>query len=243
MKIYKTDNYYGMSCKAANIIVSQIILKPDSVLGLATGSTPAGIYQQLISKYIKGELDFSKINTVNLDEYIGLDKDNSQSYSYYMEKKFFNHINIPVDNYHLPDGMAKDSEKECKRYDQLIKDLGGIDLQLLGLGVNGHIAFNEPYEYFSKGTQLVALTQSTIDVNSRFFENPNDVPRYSYTMGIKSIMQAKKIILVVNGIEKAEILKQTIYGSITPKVPASILQLHNDVTVVADSKALSLVEN
>jgi glucosamine-6-phosphate deaminase len=241
MKIYKTNNYYEMSCKAANIIASQMTLKPDSVLGLATGSTPEGIYQQLIAKYLRGEIDFSNIQTVNLDEYVGLDKNDSQSYQYFMNKKLFSHVNIPENNYHLPNGMAKDSEEECKRYDKLIEDLGHVDLQLLGLGLNGHIGFNEPNTHFSKGTYLVALAKSTIDANSRFFENYEDVPRYALTMGIKSIMSAKKILLVVNGKSKAKILKEVITGRITPEVPASILQLHNDVTIVADSEALSLL--
>ncbi|NLJ90466.1 MAG: glucosamine-6-phosphate deaminase [Clostridiales bacterium] len=241
MKIYKTNNYYEMSCKAANIIAAQMTLKPDSVLGLATGSTPEGIYQQLIAKCLKGEIDFSNIQTVNLDEYVGLDKDNPQSYQYYMNSKLFSHVNIPEGNYHLPNGMATDSETECKRYDQLIEDLGYVDLQLLGLGLNGHIGFNEPNTHFSKGTYLVGLAKSTIDANSRFFENYEDVPRFAYTMGIKTIMSAKKILLVVNGKAKAKILKEVVTGRITPEVPASILQLHNDVTIVADSEALSLL--
>ena len=241
MRIYKTNNYYEMSCKAAGIVASQITLKPDSVLGLATGSTPEGLYQQLISKYIKGELDFSQVSTVNLDEYKGLDKDNSQSYQYYMYNKFFRYINIKSENYHLPNGMAEDDDEECKNYDNLIENLGFVDLQLLGLGQNGHIGFNEPGDEFPKGTHLVALAQSTIDANSRFFDNYDDIPRFAYTVGIKNIMQAKKILVVVNGKNKADILKQVISGPITPQVPASILQLHDDVTIVADSEALSLL--
>lgn len=241
MQIYKTNNYYEMSCKAANIIAAQMILKPNSVLGLATGSTPEGLYQQLIGKYFNGQIDFSNINTVNLDEYAGLDKDNEQSYNYYMRKNLFSRVNIPEGNYHLPNGMAKESEEECKRYDKLIEDLGGVDLQLLGLGQNGHIGFNEPNEHFSKGTNLVKLTKSTVDVNARFFENYDDVPRFAYSMGIKTIMSAKKILLVVNGSSKATALKQMVKGPITPQVPASILQLHPDVTIVADSEALSLL--
>lgn len=241
MHIYRTENYYEMSCKAANIIASQVIMKPNCVLGLATGSTPEGIYQQLISKYIKGELDFSNVQTVNLDEYKGLNKANNQSYQYYMVNKLFRHINIRPENYHLPDGTAIDGETECKKYDKLINDLGNVDLQLLGLGLNGHIGFNEPDDKFPKGTHLVALSQSTIEANSRFFENYDDIPRYAYTMGIKNIMDAKKIVVVVNGKQKADILKQVVTGPITPEVPASILQLHKDVTIVADKEALSLL--
>ena len=241
MQIYQTRNYYEMSVKAASIISSQMILKPNSVLGLATGSTPEGLYQQLIAKNLRGEINFANIHTVNLDEYVGLNSDNDQSYSYYMHEKLFDHINILEENCHLLDGMAKDSETECNRYDKLIKDLGGIDIQLLGVGPNGHIGFNEPNTHFSKGTNLVGLTQSTIDANSRFFDNLADVPRHAYTIGIKSIMSAKKILFIVNGKHKAEILRQIVYGKITPEVPASVLQLHNDVTLVADSEAMSLL--
>ncbi len=241
MQIYQARNYYEMSVKAASIISSQIILKPNSVLGLATGSTPEGLYQQLISRNLRGEIDFSTVHTINLDEYIGLSASNEQSYSYYMHNRLFDHINIPEENCHLLNGMAQDSETECNRYDKLIKDLGGIDLQLLGVGPNGHIGFNEPSTHFSKGTNLVGLTQSTIDANSRFFENLADVPCQAYTIGIKSIMSAKKILFIVNGKHKAEILKKIVYGKITPEVPASVLQLHNDVTLVADSEAMSLL--
>lgn len=241
MQIYKANNYYQMSCKAANIIASQIILEPESVLGLATGSSPEGIYNQLINKYLKGDLDFSEVRTVNLDEYKGLDKENQQSYHYYMTNKLFKYINIQEGNYHLPDGMAEDSKRECERYDNWIKELGYVDLQLLGLGLNGHIGFNEPSESFSKGIHLVKLKESTIEENSRFFERYEDVPRFAYTMGIKNVMEAKKILLIANGNKKAEILKKAIYGEITPEVPASILQLHNDVTIIADGEALSLL--
>ena len=241
MRIYQAKNYYEMSCKAATMIASQIILKPDSTLGLATGSTPLGTYERLINKYLEGELDFSHINTINLDEYVGLDKNNNQSYYYYMYHELFSKINIPDSQYHLLNGMAKDSEEECCRYEKLIKDLGGIDLQLLGVGLNGHIGFNEPCDYFSKGTHLAKLTENTIKANSRFFENIEDVPCYAYTMGIKNIMEAKKIILIANGKVKAEIMKKIIEGPITPQVPASVLQLHNEVTVILDQEASSLL--
>lgn len=241
MQIYETADYNEMSRKAANIMASQIVLKPDSVLGLATGSTPEGMYQQLIEKNVRDDIDFSKIRTVNLDEYMGLDGDDEQSYHYYMENKLFRHININSNNCYLLDGMVRDSQKECSRFERLIQELGCIDMQLLGVGENGHIGFNEPNTHFSKGTHLVALTQNTIEVNSRFFKEDEQVPHYAYTLGIKNIMDAKKILFVINGKRKAEILKQIIAGPITPEVPASILQLHKNVTVVADKEALSLL--
>ena len=187
------------------------------------------------------ELVRSQVHTFNLDEYVGLAGDNDQSYEYYMNKFLFSHVNIPEENCHFLNGLAKDSEEECKRFDNLINNLGGVDLQLVGVGPNGHIGFNEPSDHFTKGTNLVKLTESTINANSRFFENPDDVPRYAYTMGIKSIMSAKKVVFVVNGKHKAEILREIVKGRITPEVPASVLQLHNDVTIIADSEALSLL--
>ena len=241
MRIYKVKDYKEMSRKAANIIAAQVILKPDCVLGLATGSTPEGIYEELIEGYQKGDLDFSAVRSVNLDEYKGLAPDNNQSYRYYMRTKLFDHINIKAENYYLPDGMAKDDQEECTRYDNVIRTLNGVDLQLLGLGLNGHVGFNEPADHFAKGTHLVKLAESTIEANSRFFESYDDIPKYAYTMGILSIMKARKILLVVNGAKKAQILKEVIQGPITPRVPASVLQLHRDVTIVADEEALSLL--
>lgn len=241
MRIYQARDYDDISRKAANIISAHIIMKPDCVLGLATGSTPKGTYRQLVEYFNKGDLDFSEVKTVNLDEYQGLTADNDQSYNYYMNHNLFLHINIKPDNHHLPDGTTADAEKECLRYDALIKSLGNIDLQLLGLGPNGHIGFNEPGDVFEKGTHLVKLSQSTIDANARFFESYDKVPKYALTMGIKNIMDARKILLVVSGKNKAKILRDVILGPITPKVPASILQLHPDVTIVADEDALSLL--
>ena len=239
MQIYKATDYRDMSRKAANIISAQIILKPDSVLGLATGSTPIGIYQQLIDWHRKGDLDFSRIKTVNLDEYKGLPHDSRQSYHYFMEHNLFRQINIRRDNTYLPDGMAADSTEECSRFDGVIRRLGVIDLQLLGLGHNGHIGFNEPGDIFEKGTHCVRLSPSTLEANSRLFGEGEAMPTHAYTMGIKSIMLAKKILLAVSGKDKAEILHKTLHGPITPLVPASILQMHPDLTVVADSEALS----
>lgn len=242
MRIYKARDYSDLSRKAANIISAQVIMKPDCVLGLATGSSPLGTYKQLIDWYNKGDLDFSSVRTVNLDEYKGLTKDNDQSYYYFMYNNFFKHINIRPENTNIPDGTCTDSDGECARYNQVIESLGGIDLQLLGLGRNGHIGFNEPDTAFEKMTHCVTLTESTIEANKRFFASIDDVPKQAYTMGIKAIMQAKKILLIVSGAEKAQILKEALCGPVTPHVPASILQLHNDVTVVADEAALKEME-
>lgn len=242
MKIIKAADYQSMSRKAANIISAQVILYPRSVLGLATGSTPLGVYKQLIDWYKKGDLDFSQVTSVNLDEYCGLAVDHSQSYHYYMHENFFKEINISPEKTNVPNGLAADIDAECKRYDRLISDLGGIDLQLLGLGHTGHIGFNEPDESFDKTTHKVKLKQKTIDANARFFNNEDEVPKYAITMGIKAIMQAKKILLVVNGTDKAEILNRALFGPVTPAVPASILQLHPNVIVVADELALSKID-
>lgn len=242
MVIYNAKNYNDMSRKAANIISAQIIIKPNSVLGLATGSTPEGTYKQLVEWYKKGDLDFSQVKAVNLDEYKGLSKDNDQSYAYFMKKHLFDHVNIDTSNTFIPNGLEEDSKKECSRYNQVIKSLGGVDLQLLGIGGNGHIGFNEPGEAFEKETHCVKLTDDTIKANSRFFSSLDLVPKFAYSMGIKSIMQAKSILLVASGKSKADALYKTIYGEIIPGVPASILQLHNNVTIVADDDALSIIK-
>lgn len=239
MNIVKVKDYQDMSRKAANLISAQVIMKPNCVLGLATGSTPIGTYQQLIEWYNKGDLDFSKVSTANLDEYKGLTRDNDQSYYYFMYNNLFKHVNIDLAKTNIPDGTEPDSDKECARYNKVIEDLGGIDLQLLGLGNNGHIGFNEPDEEFAKLTHCVDLQPSTIEANKRFFASIDDVPRQAYTMGIKTIMQSKKVLLLVSGEGKADILRDALFGPVTPHVPASILQLHNDVTVVADEAALS----
>ena len=242
MKFICTKDYKAMSRKAANIISAQVIMKPASVLGLATGSSPIGTYDQLVAWYQKDDLDFAQIHTVNLDEYVGLSHDNSQSYYYFMNEHLFRHVNIDLHNVNLPDGRAKDLNAECARYNKVIRDLGGIDLQLLGLGHNGHIGFNEPEEAFEKETHVVNLTESTIQANARLFDNENDVPRQALTMGIKSIMQAKKIVVVVSGTDKADIVKEAFFGPVTPHIPASILQLHNDVTIVGDQAAFAKIE-
>ncbi len=242
MRIYKAKNEEEMSRKAANIISAQVILKPDSVLGLATGSSPIGTYKQLIEWYEKGDLDFSQVRAVNLDEYKGLSKDDEQSYAYFMRKNLFDHVNIKPENTFIEDGLAEDAVAECARYNDLIKSLGGIDLQLLGIGPNAHIGFNEPGEALEKDTHMVKLSERTIRANARFFANEDEVPKYAFTMGIKAIMQARCIVLIANGEAKADAMYECVCGHITAMAPASILQLHNNVFIVADEAALSRVE-
>ena len=239
MIIYTGKDYYDVSRKAANIMSAQIIMKPNAVLGLATGSTPVGMYKQLIEWYKKGDLDFSQITSVNLDEYKGLSGDNDQSYRYFMNTNLFDHVNIDKARTYVPNGLEEDSEKACADYNEIIRSVGGIDMQLLGIGGNGHIGFNEPGAAFEKETHCVDLTESTIKANARFFESMDDVPKQAYTMGIKTIMQAKKVLVVVSGKDKAGIVKQAFFGPVTPRVPASILQLHSDAIVIADEDALS----
>lgn len=241
MKIIKAKDYADLSRKAANIIAAQVILKEDAVLGLATGSSPLGLYAELIKGYQAGDLDFSKVRTVNLDEYRGLTKDNDQSYAYFMYENLFKHINIDMKNTNVPDGTEPDAAKECARYDAVIDSMGQVDIQLLGIGLTGHIGFNEPAPSFSKGTNCVDLDPKTIESNARFFASIEDVPKQAYTMGIGSIMKAKKILLIANGEAKADIIYKACCGPITPDIPASILQLHPDVTVVADEAALKVV--
>ena len=239
MKIYVADDYKGMSRKAANIVSAHVILKPNSVLGLATGSTPVGMYQQLIDWYNKGDLDFSQVRTVNLDEYVGLAPTHDQSYRYFMQTNLFDHVNIDPASTNVPNGMAADPEAECLRYNQVIRDMGGIDIQVLGMGHNGHIGFNEPGRAFELETHVVDLTESTIEANARFFASREEVPRRAITMGIKSIMQARQILVVVSGESKADIVKAAFTGPVVPEVPASILQMHPDVVLVGDKAALS----
>ena len=239
IRIYKAKDYNDLSRKAANIISAQIIMKPNCVLGLATGSSPIGTYKQLVDWYKKGDLDFREVHTVNLDEYKGLGGDNKESYRFFMNSNLFDQVNIDKQNTNVPNGLATDAEAECDRYNKLIRQLGGIDLQLLGIGHNGHIGFNEPEEAFEKETHLVTLTESTIEANARLFDKQEEVPRYAFTMGIKSIMQARKILIIASGADKAQIMHDAFFGPVTPKIPASILQIHNDLTIVADEAALS----
>ena len=241
MVICEAKDYKDLSRKAANIISAQVIMKPDAVLGLATGSSPEGMYAQLVEWYNKGDVDFSRIRTVNLDEYRGLAKENEQSYYYFMHEYLFDKVNINVENTYLPDGMNMDSEAEAARYEEVLASVGQVDLQLLGMGHNGHIGFNEPGDVFAKATHCVDLKESTIEANKRFFESADDVPRQAYSMGIGTILKSKKLLVVVSGEGKAEALKNSICGPVTPQVPGSILQFHPDVTIVADEAALSKV--
>lgn len=243
MRLICAKDYQDVSRKAANIIAAQIQLQPDCVLGLATGSSPVGTYRELIAKYERGDLDFSKVRTVNLDEYVGLPKEHNQSYAYFMRTNLFDHVNIDQNNCNIPNGMNPDADEECARYDAVLDSFGGADLQLLGLGPNGHIGFNEPADSFAKGTNKIKLTDATIDANQRFFANREDVPQYAYTMGIGGIMKAKRVLLVVNGKGKAKAVKDCFFGPICPQAPGSILQLHPDFILVADEEALSLVKD
>ena len=237
MKIIIVKDYAEMSKLGAEIIANKIKENDHAFLGLATGSSPIGTYQNLVKMYNDGEISFKNITTYNLDEYCGINRSHPQSYYYFMHEHLFNHVNIKES--HLPDGTNPDSDAECARYEALIDSMGGIDLQLLGLGHNGHIGFNEPADHFPKCTNCVDLQESTIEANKRFFESIDDVPRQAYTMGIGTIMKAKKIVIIVNGEGKADIVNKAFFGPVTPQVPASILQLHPDVSLVADAAALS----
>ena len=232
MNFITVNSYEELSKKAANIIAAQVIGKPNSVLGLATGSSPVGTYKKLIEYNKAGDVDFKNVTSVNLDEYVGLTPDNDQSYRYFMNTNLFEGINIDIEKTNVPDGCAKDLEKEGERYDKLIESLGGIDLQLLGIGLDGHIGFNEPDEAFTKETHRVKLDESTIEANARFFASKDEVPKEAITMGMGAIMNAKKVLLIANGKNKKEILEKSLFGPITPYVPASILQLHPDLTVI-----------
>ena len=239
MKVYIGKNYDEMSRIAANVLSAQVMMKPDCVLGLATGSTPIGTYKVLIERCAKGDLDFSQVKSINLDEYVGLSGEHDQSYRYFMNTNLFDHINIDKANTNVPNGLAEDVDAECDRYNQVINTLGPIDIQVLGMGHNGHIGFNEPDDHFPLETHKVDLAQSTIDANARFFASADEVPRQALTMGIKTIMQAKAVLVVVNGEGKAEIVKKAFSGPVTPQVPASILQMHPNVILVGDEAALS----
>lgn len=241
IKIYVMDDYEKLSEKAAELIAGQLNKKPESVMGFATGSTPVGTYKALIKMYEGGKADFSKITAFNLDEYFPIKKENDQSYDYFMKDNLFNHVNVDFAKLNIPNGDVTDVEKECSAYEEKIKNAGGIDLQLLGIGLNGHIGFNEPEEVFSTKTHLITLDESTVEANSRFFSSIDEVPKNALTMGIKTIMHAKIILLVANGEKKAQIIKEALFGEITPRVPASVLQLHQNVIVVLDKEAASLL--
>lgn len=237
MNIILTESYEEMSKKAASIVTSQVIIKPTSVLGLATGGTPVGMYQEIIKTTNENEVDFSEVVTFNLDEYYPISKNNDQSYAYYMNDNLFNHINVLKENIHIPNGETGNVDVECSAYDQMIYDQGGIDLQVLGIGNNGHIGFNEPDVHFESGTHKVELDEETIEANARFFETKEAVPKQAISMGIRTIMHSRKIILLASGASKAEVIEKMLFGDISPNVPASILQLHNDVTIILDEAA------
>ena len=241
MRIYVTEDYNAMSRRVASILAAQVMLKPDCVLGLATGSTPVGAYKQLVEWYKKGDLDFAQVRSINLDEYVGLAPTHDQSYRYFMQHNLFDHVNIVPANTNVPNGLAEDAAEECRRYNEVIHTLGPIDLQLLGMGHNGHIGFNEPADAFELETHVVDLTDTTIQANARFFASADEVPRQAMTMGIQTIMQAKKVLVAVSGKDKAEIVKKAFTGPVTPNVTASILQMHPDVILVGDKAALSLL--
>ncbi len=238
MRIYLEADYAAMSRRAANLIAAEVIRRPNCVLGLATGSTPIGTYENLIARNRAGDLSFREVRTVNLDEYKGLAPTHDQSYRYFMQTNLFDHIDILPENTNVPDGLAADADAECARYDALVASLGYADLQLLGLGRNGHIGFNEPDDHFTKETHVVDLTDSTIDANARFFATRDDVPRQALTMGVGCIMAARRVLLIASGADKADALYNAVCGPISPDCPASILQLHGDVVVVGDEAAL-----
>ena len=238
--VFKTPEELAQA--AAMVFAAQIAKKPDTVLGLATGSTPVGTYRELARLNRLGLIDFSEVRTYNLDEYIGLEPTHDQSYRYFMNDNLFNHINIKMENTHVPCGTGADHWADARAYDEAVEAAGGIDLQLLGIGHDGHIGFNEPGEAFELETHCVDLTAETIEANKRFFDGNVDlVPKQAYTMGIKTIMQARKVLMVANGKGKAEIIKKAFFGPVTPEVPASILQMHPDFTLVGDEEALSLI--
>ncbi len=239
MRIYQEKDYNAVSRRAASIIAAQVVSKPDCVLGLATGSTPVGAYQQLVKWYEQGDLSFAQVRSVNLDEYCGLAPDHDQSYRYFMQTNLFDHVDIAAGNTNVPSGLAADPAEECRRYEAAVAALGYADLQLLGLGRNGHIGFNEPCDEFPLATHLVDLTPSTIEANARFFASAGDVPKQALTMGIGTIMKARKILVVANGADKADAVAKAFAGPVTPSMPASILRLHPDVTLVGDGSALA----
>ncbi len=240
MKFIIAEDYDAMSRAAANVIAGYVTSHPDCVLGLATGSTPIGLYGCLVKDYEAGVLSFKDVTSFNLDEYRGLDPQHNQSYRYFMEHNLFSHVDIEAARTHVPDGACPDAQAACAAYEQAIAEAGGLGLQLLGLGHNGHIGFNEPAPDFPKYTHCVTLTESTINANSRLFDSIDDVPREAYTMGIGTIMAAKEILVVASGADKAEIVHRAFFGPVTPDVPASVLQFHPNVTVIVDKEAGAL---
>jgi len=237
MNVIITENYESMSKEAAKIVVDTMSKKINAVLGLATGSTPEGMYAELCRSYNKGEISFRAVNSVNLDEYYPISATNNQSYRYFMNKNLFDKVDINKSNTYVPNGEAKDAAAECKSYDELIASLGGIDLQILGIGRNGHIGFNEPNGELIPVTHLTSLTESTIESNSKYFPTPSDMPRSALTMGIGTILNAKKIVIMASGKEKHEAILKMLTGKVTTMWPATMLNLHNDVTLICDRRA------
>lgn len=234
IKLIKTANYDELSRKAADIILAQIENCPESVLGLATGSTPVGTYALLAKAYNEGKASFKDVKTINLDEYIGLGEKDQQSYRYFMNENLFSKVDILKENTYVPNGLAGDIAAECSRYDGLLQELGGADIQLLGIGINGHVGFNEPAAALIAPTHAVTLTQSTLNANAKYFPTPDDMPKQAITLGMAGILSAKRILLLASGSAKKEAIQKTLYGNIDPTVPASFLQLHNDVVVICD---------
>lgn len=242
MKIIKVADYEEMSDRAAEIIINRILYNPQITLGLATGSTPLGVYKRMIDDHRKNGTSYKGVHTINLDEYIGLDKDDPNSYYYFMKENLFDHIDIPLSQCHIPNGTAQDLKEECERFEQLIQSVGGIDFQLLGIGPNGHIGFNEPGTPFQSRTHIVPLTEETRQANSRFFNSIDEVPKMAITMGIETILQSKEIMLLASGKSKAEAMKNLIHGEIHKSIPGSALKRHKNVTIIADEEALQFVE-
>ncbi len=240
MEVIIKNNYQEMSRLAADYLINMVKEKDDAIIGLPTGSTPLGMYKEIINS-CKGMISFQKVRTFNLDEYVGLDRKNINSYRYFMDENLFSHIDIKEENIHIPNGVAEDLEQECADYEELLKKTGRMDIIYLGIGQNGHIGFNEPGEFFEPYTHIVRLTEDTINANRRFFDSLDRVPKTAITMGIKTILSAKKIILLASGRSKAEAIFKTVKGKITPRVPASILQLHDDVTLIIDEDAAKLM--
>lgn len=241
MKLRVVENYNEMSREAARLIAEAISAKPDCVLGLATGETPIGMYDCLVKEHEEGRLDFSRVHSVNLDEYYPIKPENDQSYRYFMNEHLFDRVNIDKKNTNVPDGQAQDVGSFCREYENIIDALGGIDVQVLGIGRNGHIGFNEPADELQPYTHLTALTENTIEANARFFASEKDVPRHALTMGIRSIFKARAIIIMASGAEKAEAVKEMLSGNISTHCPASLLALHSNVTLICDKAAYSLV--
>jgi glucosamine-6-phosphate deaminase len=242
MEIIVTKDYEEMSDRAAEIVISEIGAKPNLALGLATGSTPEGLYARLVKAHRDQGLDFSRVTTFNLDEYVGLAPDHEQSYRCFMSKHLFDHINIRKDRTHVPDGLAMELGRYCKRYEQMMREAGGVDLQVLGIGRDGHLGFNEPGTSLASRTQVVALAPETIEDNSRFFKTRDQVPRFAITMGVQSILDARKCLLLASGASKADALKGCIEGPVTSMLTASALQLHPAAVVIADEAAASKLE-